>query len=69
MEDKNPKSQPLSTHVILKVKELSDGHLDCFRARVVAGARFQVYGAKYMETHAPEVVFTVVRVFLYILLW
>lgn len=68
IEDDCPKSHPLPTHVILKVKRLANGQVDRFKARVVAGGNYQVYGENYMETHAPVVAFSVVRVFLYIAL-
>eukprot|EP00171_Calliarthron_tuberculosum_P003754 IDg3754t1 len=64
--DDNPGAQPLPTHVILKVKRKSDGSVERFKARVVAGGNFQTYGENYMGTYAPVVSFTLVRIFLYL---
>lgn len=59
-------STKLPTHVVLKIKQNADGSNDHFKARVVAGGNFEVYEKDYMETYAPVVLFTLVRVFLYI---
>jgi len=64
----NSKSQPLPTHVILKVKGTFDGPVERFMARIVAGDHFQILGDSYIETYAPLVSFIVVRIFLYIAL-
>lgn len=66
--DQAPASQPLPTHVILKVKRNSDGSVERFKARIVAGGNFQIFGESYMETYALVVSFTAVRIFLYIAL-
>ncbi len=44
--DDSPGAQPLPTHVVLKVKRKSDGTVDRFKARVVAGGNFQTYGGR-----------------------
>ena len=64
--DDSPGAQPLPTHIVLKVKRNSDGTVDRFKARIVAGGNFQTYGTDYMETYAPVVSFSLVRTFLYI---
>lgn len=64
--DSHPESLPLPTHVVLKVKRNSDGSVERFKARVVAGGNFQVYGENFVETYAPVVSFTAVRIFLYL---
>lgn len=66
--DPSPGAQPLPTHAILKIKRKSDGTVERFKARVVAGGNFQTYGEDYMETYAPVVSFTLVRIFLYLVL-
>jgi len=66
--DNNPGAQPLPTHAILKVKRKSDGSVERFKARVVAGGNFQIYGENYKETYAPVVPFSLVRMFLYLVL-
>lgn len=66
--DDSPGSQPLPTHPVLKIKRKSDGSVERFKARIVAGGNFQVYGENYKETHAPVVSFTLVRIFLYLTL-
>jgi len=67
-EDPNPKSQPLPTHMVFKIKRLSDGTVDRFRGRTVAGGNHQIFGENYFETYAPVVTFVLVRIFLYIAL-
>ena len=59
---------PLPTHVVLKVKRNADGTIERFKSRIVAGGNHQVYGYDYMETYAPVVDFSVVRLFLYMML-
>lgn len=66
--DDSPGAQPLPTHVVLKAKRKSDGSVERFKARVVAGGNHQTYGEDYMETYAPVVSFTLVRLFLYLAL-
>ena len=66
--DDYPKAQPLPTHAILKVKRKSNGSVDRFKGRIVAGGNFQTYGENYMETYAPVVSFSLVRIFLYLAL-
>lgn len=51
--DESPGSQPLPTHPVLKIKRKSDGSVERFKARIVAGGNFQRYGENYKETHAP----------------
>lgn len=55
--DSNSESQPLPTHVVLKIKRNADGSVERFKARIVAGGNFQVYGLNYLETYAPVVDF------------
>ena len=62
----NPSAKPLPTHIVLKVKRDVNGNAERFKARIVAGGNFQTYGEDYMETYAPVVSFSLVRVFLYI---
>ena len=66
--DDSPGAQPLPTHAILKVKRKSGGKVDRFKARFVVGGNFQKYGEDYNETYAPVVSFSLVRVFLYLVL-
>ena len=63
--DDNPGTQPLPTFPILRVKRKSDGSVDRFKARVVAGGNFQTYGENYKETYAPVVSFSLVRIFFF----
>ena len=53
---------------LLKVKRKAGGDVERFKARVVAGGNFQKYGEDYLETYAPVVPFSVVRMFLYLTL-
>lgn len=69
VEDDNPGAQPLPTHPVLKIKRLRNGQVDRLKARVVAGGSFQTCGENYMETYAPVVSFSVVRMFLYLVLF
>lgn len=66
--DDSPAAQPLPTHVVLKVKRQSNGNVERFKARIVAGGNHQTYGNDYMETYAPVVSFAMVRLFLYLAL-
>lgn len=68
MEDKYRKSNPLTIHVILKVKRFSHGERDRLNASVVAGGNSQVYGKIYLETAAPVASFSVVKAVLHITL-
>lgn len=61
-------SQPLPTHIILKVKRKADGSVELFKARVVAGGNHQTFGQDYLETFAPVVSFTLVPLFLHLTL-
>lgn len=42
-----------------------NGYLTRFKACVVAGGNFQVYGESYIETRLPLLALSVVRVFLF----
>lgn len=64
--DNKPRSQPLCTHVVLKIMRNYDGSVERFKARMVACGNFQVFGENYIETYAAVVSFTAVRDFLYI---
>lgn len=66
--DDSPGSQPLPTHPVLNKKRNSDGSVERFKARIVAGGNFQVYGENYKENHAPVVSFKLVHIFLYLTL-
>lgn len=66
--DDHPKSQPLPTHIVFKVKRKSNGSVERFRSRTVAGGNHQIFGENYLETYAPVISFTLVRIFLYIAL-
>lgn len=66
--DDTPGAQRHPSHVVLKVKLKSDGDVEGFRARVVAGGNFQTYGEDYKETYAPVVSFSPVRIFHYLVL-
>ena len=66
--DEDPKCQPLPTHIVLKIKRKSDGSVERFKARIVAGGNLQILGLNYFETYAPVVSFTTVRIFLQIAL-
>ncbi len=55
----------LPTNVVLKVKRNSNGTVERFKARIVAGGNHQTYGHDYIETYAPVVSFTLVLLFLY----
>lgn len=61
--DEHPESQPLLTHLVLKVKRISDRSVERFKARVVAGENHLVYGENYVEVHTPVVSITIVLVF------
>lgn len=67
--DSDPKSQPLPTHIVLRIKRTSEGSVERFKARIVAGGNHQVYGQNYLETYAPVVSFSTVRTFICIALW
>ncbi len=67
-EDPNPKTQPLPTHMVFKIKRLLNGLVGRFRGRTVAGGNYQIFGENYFETYAPVVTFALVRIFLYIAL-
>lgn len=64
--DDTSKAQPLPTHVITKVKRYSNGSVQQLKARIVTGGNFQVFGENFVETYAPVVSFTAVRMFRYI---
>ena len=66
--DDQPPAQPLPTHIVLKIKRKSDGSIERFKARIVAGGNHQKFGEDYSNTYAPVVSFSLVRVFLYIAL-
>lgn len=51
VEDNSPLSQPLPTHVVLKIKRQKDGNVDRFKARTVAGGNYQVYGENYLKIY------------------
>ena len=53
---------------ILKIKRKADGSVERFKARCVAGGNHQTYGENYIETYAPVVSFTLVRIFLHLTL-
>lgn len=63
-----PKGVPLPTHVVLNVKRDANGEVDRFKARIVAGGNRQTYGVDYLDTYAPVVDFSIVRMFLYLVL-
>ena len=67
--DDAPKETPLPTHVVLNVKRNAHGGVDRFKARLVAGGNHQTYGLNYLETYAPVVEFSAVRLFLYLVLY
>lgn len=66
--DDSRNDHALPTHVVLKVKRKSDGTVERFKARIVAGGNYQTYGEDYFETYAPVVSFPLVRIFLYLVL-
>lgn len=66
--DNNPDDTSLPTHVVLQVKRDSKGHVDWFRARIVAGGNHQIYGQCYMKTYAPVGNFSLIRLFLYMVI-
>ena len=66
--DDSPDGMPLPTHMVLNIKRDATGKVDRFKARLVAGGNHQVYGQNYLETYAPVVDFSLVRIFLYIVL-
>lgn len=51
--------------MILKIKRSSNGGIEGFKARIVAGGNFQTYGEVYMETYASVISFALVSTFLY----
>lgn len=68
MRDDSPLPQPLTAHVVLKSKRLSNRKVGTFQCPVVARENLQVYGENYMETHAPFIPYTLLRTFLYLAL-
>lgn len=68
VRDDSPASQHLPTHVILKVKRNADALVDSFRGRTVARGNHQRFGQDYMETYATVVPFSLVRIFMYLML-
>ncbi len=58
------KSTPLPTHVVLNLKRDSEGNVERFKARIVAGGNLQVYGRDYDDTYAPVAEFPIVRMIL-----
>lgn len=52
--------------IILKVRQGSEGTLEQFKARIVAGANSQVFGQDNLESYASVDLFGVVRMFLHI---
>ena len=64
--DENPKSQPLPTCFIPKIKRNSDGTVGLFKERFLARGNFQVFDEDYTDTYASVVSFVVVRLFIYI---
>lgn len=68
VRDNNPRAQPLPTHTVLKVKLNGDCVVERFKARIVGGGNFEMYGVDYMDTYAPVVSLPVVRIFLYLVL-
>lgn len=68
IEDDEPQGVPLPTHVVLNIKRNSERQVDRFKARIVAGGNHQTYGVDYIETYAPVIDFSLVRMFLCLLL-
>lgn len=66
--DDEPDGVPLPTHPVLHVKRDADGDLERFKARIFSGVNHQVYGQDYSEIYSPVAEFSLVRVFLYIVL-
>lgn len=64
--DDVPQSQPLPTHVVLRIKRKKEATIERFKARIVAGGTHQIFGEKYLEAYDPVVNFSVVRIFLYL---
>lgn len=54
--------------MVLNVKRRANGEIDRFKARMVAGGNHQTYGVDYLDTYAPVASFTLVRIFLYLVL-
>lgn len=66
--DNDPMSNPLPTHNGLKIKWHSNGVVDRFKTLVVSRGNHPVYGENHLENYAPVVSFSLVRVFLYVVL-
>lgn len=45
----SPGLLPFSTYAVLKFKRIGDGTVKRFKARIVPGGNFQMYGKNYME--------------------
>ena len=67
-QDDVPKKPPLPSHLRFNIKRNSNGCIERFKCRLVAGGDRQVYGEDFKESHAPVVNFIAVRLFLYIVL-
>lgn len=66
VHDDNTESLPLPTHVVLKVKRSPSGSFKRFEVHIVAGGIHRTYGEDFIETYAPVLLFTLIRVFLYL---
>lgn len=54
---------------MLQVKRDAFGNHDRFKAPVVAGKNYQTYVQNYLETYSPVVDFSIVRLFLYLVVY
>lgn len=52
--------------MVLNVKRGGNGEIERFKSWVLAGGNHQTYDVDYLETYAPVVEFTIVRMFLYL---
>ena len=64
MVDLPPGKKAVGSKWVFKLKKLSDGSIDCFKARVVARGFTQKAGIDFTETFAPVLRFSTLRVLL-----
>lgn len=66
--DENAKGVALPSHLVLTIRRDINGKIDRFKTRIFGGGNYQVYSENDMETYAPVVDFSLVRVLLFLFL-